>query len=94
MHELDSRHGYAMPLMVIGSVAISFGGLVQRNIEVAAPWQINLYRSLGLIAAIAAILELLDKPRPRQTPGQPGQTSASNRGDDYLERPVRGAPIP
>jgi hypothetical protein len=26
-HSIDSRHGYAMLLMVIGSIAISFGGL-------------------------------------------------------------------
>ena len=37
-HAIDSRHGYAMLLMVVGSIAISFGGLVQRNIEVATPW--------------------------------------------------------
>ena len=31
-HEIDSRHGYAMLLMVLGSVAISFGGLIVRNL--------------------------------------------------------------
>ena len=63
MHEVDSRHGYAMLLMVLGSVAISFGGLVQRNIEVATPWQINIYRSLGLIVAIAAIVAIQHRGR-------------------------------
>ena len=63
IHEVDSRHGYAMLLMVIGSVAISFGGLVQRNIEVATPWQINVYRSLGLIVAIAAIVAIQNRGR-------------------------------
>lgn len=62
-HAVDSRHGYAMLLMVIGSVAISFGGLVQRNIEVATPWQINIYRSLGLLVAIAAILAIQNRGR-------------------------------
>ncbi len=62
-HAVDSRHGYAMLLMVLGSVAISFGGLVQRSIEVATPWQINVYRSLGLIVAIAAIVAIQNRGR-------------------------------
>jgi hypothetical protein len=61
--DIDSRHGYAMVLMVLGSVAISFGGLVLRSIEVANPWQINVYRSLGLIVAIAAILAIQNRGR-------------------------------
>jgi drug/metabolite transporter (DMT)-like permease len=63
MHAVDSRHGYAMLLMVLGSVAISFGGLVQRNIEVATPWQINVYRSLGLIVAIAVTIAIQNRGR-------------------------------
>ncbi|RLA13747.1 MAG: hypothetical protein DRQ59_04680 [Gammaproteobacteria bacterium] len=55
-HVIDSRHGYAMMLMVAGSVAISFGGLVQRNIEVADSWQINVYRSLGMLIATGIII--------------------------------------
>lgn len=58
---IDSRHGYAMLLMVIGSIAISFGGLVQRNIEMANPWQINVYRSLGMLVAIALIIAIQNK---------------------------------
>ncbi len=60
-HSTDSRHGYAMLLMVIGSIAISFGGLVQRNIEVATPWQINVYRALGMLVAIALIIAIQNK---------------------------------
>ena len=63
MHDVDNRHGYAMLLMVLGSVAISFGGLVLRSIEVANPWQINVYRSIGLIVAIAAILAIKNRGR-------------------------------
>jgi drug/metabolite transporter (DMT)-like permease len=62
-HAVDSRHGYAMLLMVLGSVAISFGGLVQRSIEVATPWLINVYRSIGLIVAIAAIVAIQNRGR-------------------------------
>jgi drug/metabolite transporter (DMT)-like permease len=62
-HAIDSRHGYAMLLMALGSVAISFGGLVQRSIEVADPWQINIYRSLGLIVAIATIVAIQNRGR-------------------------------
>jgi len=57
-HAIDSRHGYAMLLMVVGSIAISFGGLVQRNIEVADAWQIVFYRSLGMFFAVAIIVSI------------------------------------
>ena len=53
---IDSRHGYAMLLMVAGSVLISFGGLVQRNITTEDPWQVSFYRALGMLAAIAMIV--------------------------------------
>ncbi len=46
IRDVDSRRGFAILLMVLGSIAISFGGLLQRSIEVASPWQINIYRSL------------------------------------------------
>jgi len=55
-HSIDCRHGYAMLIMMAGSVAISFGGLVQRNIEVADAWQTIFYRSLGMLIAIAVIV--------------------------------------
>lgn len=50
------RRGFAMMLMVVSSVAISFGGLIMRSIEDAGAWQINFYRSLAMIAAIGVIL--------------------------------------
>ncbi|NCF35805.1 MAG: EamA family transporter [Gammaproteobacteria bacterium] len=66
-HAIDSRHGYAMLLMVVGSIAISFGGLVQRNIEVATPWQINVYRSLGMLLAIAFIIVIQNRGKVMTT---------------------------
>ena len=45
-----------MGLMVFSSVLISFGGLILRNIEAADAWQINFYRSLAFIAAVALVL--------------------------------------
>ena len=62
-HAIDSRRGYAMLLMVLGSIAISFGGLIQRSIEVATPWQIYIYRSLGLFVVIAVILMIQNRGR-------------------------------
>ncbi|MGI9465266.1 MAG: DMT family transporter [Aestuariivirgaceae bacterium] len=50
------RRGFAMMLMIVSSVIISFGGLLVRNIEAADAWQINLYRSLALMVAIFLIL--------------------------------------
>ncbi len=45
-----------MLLMVVGSVVISFGGLVQRNIEFADPWEISFYRAIGMLGAIVVII--------------------------------------
>ncbi len=66
-HAIDSRHSYAMLLMVIGSIAISFGGLVQRNISVADPWQINVYRALGMLIAIALIIAIQNRGKVIRT---------------------------
>lgn len=52
------RRGLAMGLMVVGSVAISFGGLVVRSIEGAEPWQIIFYRAVALVGAIGLILAM------------------------------------
>ncbi len=57
-HSIDSRYGYAMLLMIAGSVAISFGGLVQRNLEVADAWQTVFYRSLGMLIAMLIIVSV------------------------------------
>lgn len=54
--QLPSRRGFAMALMVVSSVAISFGGLIIRNMDGSDAWQINFYRSTGLVIAIATIL--------------------------------------
>ncbi len=50
------RRGYALLLIIFSSVLISFGGLIVRNIEAADLWQINLYRSLSMVAVVAGIL--------------------------------------
>ena len=54
--ETSPRRGYAMVLMLIGSITISFGGLVVRNIETADNWQINFYRSIAFGTAILIVL--------------------------------------
>ena len=50
------RRVFAMVLMVVSSVAISFGGLIIRNMEDADSWQINFYRSIALTIAVTIIL--------------------------------------
>jgi len=66
-HAIDSRHGYAMLLIAAGSVAISFGGLVQRNIEIADPWQVIFYRSIGMFLAAVLIIALRYRGRLLRT---------------------------
>lgn len=51
-----NRRAFAMMLMVVGSVVISFGGLIVRNIEMADAWQINFYRSIAFISAMLIVI--------------------------------------
>ena len=50
------RRGYAMVLMLIGSIVISFAGLAIRNIETTDNWQINFHRSIAFALAISIVL--------------------------------------
>ena len=54
--DVQPRRAFAMALMVISSVGISFGGLVLRNIDDADVWQINFYRSLALVVTVGLIM--------------------------------------
>ncbi|MFD1157674.1 DMT family transporter [Roseovarius aestuarii] len=53
-----SRRAWAMGLMIVSSVGISFGGLVIRAIEAADVWQINFYRSIALVVMVVTIMAL------------------------------------
>jgi drug/metabolite transporter (DMT)-like permease len=53
-----SLRAWAMGLMIVSSVGISFGGLVIRTIEAADVWQINFYRSVALVVMVALIMSL------------------------------------
>ena len=53
--------------MMAGSIVISFGGLVQRNIEFADAWQINVYRSIGMLIASLLILFFSYRGRLQKT---------------------------
>mgnify|MGYP006427554523 CR=1 FL=1 len=54
--DIRPKRGYAMALMLVGSIVISFGGLAIRNIETADNWQINFYRSIAFGLAISIVL--------------------------------------
>ena len=56
--ESTRSRAYAIVLMLFGSVVISFGGLIIRNINTSDTWQINFYRSLAFTVAISFILLL------------------------------------
>jgi len=43
-------------LLIAGSVGISFGGLIMRNISSADPWQIAFYRGLAFLFSITLVL--------------------------------------
>jgi len=54
---LGSR-GSAITAMVAVSCALSFSGLIVRNIEHANPWQINVYRNLAFLSVTCVIFAL------------------------------------
>jgi len=48
----------AFVAMIVTSIALSSTGLIIRNIEVATPWQINIYRNLAFFCAVSFIFLL------------------------------------
>lgn len=86
-----SRHGFAMAIMVLGTVAISFAGLLVRSIEGADSWQINFYRALSHIMAIMLILILqyrgktISRIRGVGRPGLLGGLMLAVAGIAYLQ---------
>ncbi len=71
----DMRRSTAMALMLLGTVTISFGGLLIRAVESADVWQIAFYRSIALFGVIAILLLFrYGKAMPRQVTqvGRPG----------------------
>ncbi len=50
------RRGYALGMVLLGSVAISFAGVLVRMIETADAWQINFYRAIAQMAFVVAVL--------------------------------------
>ncbi len=62
--------------------------------EVPHRWTLIGGSVIIVSVAVRTIVELLNRPRSEQTPGQPVQVPGSIRGGEYLERAARGAPIP
>ena len=53
---MANKKSLSIILLLLSSIAISFGGLIMRNIEVANAWQIIFYRSLFFSISISLIL--------------------------------------
>ncbi len=56
MKPVFSNRNLSILLLIIGTVGISFGGLIMRNIKMADPWQIAFYRGLAFLFSISFIL--------------------------------------
>ncbi len=54
--DVQPRRAFAMALMVVSSVSISFGGLILRSMEDADVWQINFFRSVALVFLVTMIM--------------------------------------
>ena len=51
-----ARHRFAIVLITVSSVGFSFAGLIIRSVEHADVWQLNLYRSIFMVAVLFGIL--------------------------------------
>ena len=51
-----SNRNLSIILLILGSVGISFGGLIMRNIHTADPLQITFYRGLAFFFGITLVL--------------------------------------
>ncbi len=52
------RRRGAIGLMILSSVGLSFGGLALRSMQEADAWQINVYRSVALVAVVWVMLSI------------------------------------
>ena len=75
---MTSNRNLSILLLIAGSVGISFGGLIMRNINSADPWQIAFYRGLAFLFSITLILfhkyrlEIVTKIKNTGFPGMAG----------------------
>jgi len=53
---ISNRKIFSILLLIAGSVGISFGGLIMRNITSADPWQIAFYRGLAFVFSTTLVL--------------------------------------
>ncbi|MEM7745602.1 MAG: DMT family transporter [Pseudomonadota bacterium] len=89
--EAPPRRTFAMALMVVSSVGISFGGLVLRSIEDADVWQINFYRSFALVFTVTLIMlfryrvETVQKVRKIGRPGLLAGALLAGAGIAFLQ---------
>ena len=51
-----NRRSFSIVLLIIGSILISFGGLIMRSMNSADSWQIIFYRAIGFVLSFAIIL--------------------------------------
>ena len=56
MNSAISNRNLSFLLLIVGSLGISFGGLIMRNINSADPWQIAFYRGLAFLFSIFLFL--------------------------------------
>jgi len=56
MKSAISNRDLSIILLIAGSIGISFGGLIIRNISSADPWQIAFYRGLAFLFSITLVL--------------------------------------
>jgi len=54
--ENSPRRGFALSIVLLGSVTISFAGVLVRMIETADAWRINFYRAIAQMGFVLLIL--------------------------------------
>ena len=56
MESVITNRTLSILLLIAGTVGISFGGLIMRNISIADPWQITFYRGIAFLFSITLVL--------------------------------------
>ena len=60
---MHSKYLLGILAVIFGAIALSFTGLLMRNVEVADAWQILFYRSIGMIFTMSVFLILTQRAK-------------------------------
>ena len=63
MVNLRTRYVLGVSAVVVGAIALSFTGLIMRQVEVADAWQVLFFRAIGMIATMSVFMLITQRGR-------------------------------